>query len=137
MVVTDVKVRFAQPGDEALLHALVDTGPWKVQWQGCTNGWLIAQTEKGEVLGAVCIYLGHPVGRVELLSLRDGMGPRAKHATALALARVAIGALLSDGSQIVTAHCAFKDKGFKRLIKKHFGASVTNSGNMLAIFAGA
>ena len=111
------QVRFATPTDTPVLARLVDTGPWKVDWSGCTEGWLLAQRPDGTVVGAVNILLGQPVGRVELLSLQVGLTDREKHAAALELARTAIAALWQYGSQVISAHVAFGDKGFKRLIK--------------------
>lgn len=129
-------VRFATADDSEALAVLVDTGPWEVDWSECASGWLVAEDEENVIVGAVCLYLGRPVGRAEMLSIQKSLPPRKKHEIALRLSQAALTALVLDGSQIITILVGFGDKPFKRMLKKHFGAQVTNSGNLLSIQVG-
>jgi len=131
------KIRFAVPEDAAELAQIVDLQGMEVDWANSTSGWLVAEDEAAAVLGAVCLYLGRPVGFAEMLSIRSDLNPRDAHAVMVALTNVAKAALEADGSTITASFVPFDKKGWKRTMKKRFNMRVTGSGNMLTDFNGA
>ncbi len=132
----NVQVRFAVPADAKELSQIVDLG-YEVDWSHATSGWLVAEDEAAAVLGAVCLYLGRPVGFAEMLSVRSDLSPRDAHAVMTALTGVARAALQADGAVITSSFVPFEMKGWKRTLKKRFNGHVTGSGNMVTNFSGA
>jgi len=132
-----VIVRMALPTDAQVLAELtaVSLGPYKVNWHDATHDWMVAELD-GKVYGCVQLCLGRPIGRVEMLCVDPTLNPREKHAIMLELMRGGLFALQQTGSQVITVFGEFNNKGFKRLIKKRFGAKVTNSGNLLTTYLG-
>jgi len=131
----DVEIRWAVAGDEDALARLNDTGPWPVQWPGCTKGWLVADVG-GEAVACVQVFLGEPFGYVGHLAVDERLSPRERHLVMVELSRVACVALKHTGSQVIQVFCDFANKGFKRVLKKRFGGRVTASGNNLTAWLG-
>lgn len=137
MPMDEIVVRMSEPRDGGVLATFLapELGPLTsaVEWADAANGgWLIAEVE-GLPLGVVQILPGKPVGRIEHWHIADGLSPREAHAVALALGRNAIWVLQYMGCVAVQASVAFKSKGLKRMLKKHFGARVTGNGNVLSL----
>jgi len=134
---SDITIRIARPEDAGVLDTLTADflGPYKVQWEGATPDWLVAEVN-GEVLGCTQLCIGRPIGRIEMLSISKRLDLREKHAIMVELCRGGLFALQQTGSQIVTVFVSFDHKGFKRLLKKRFNGRVTNSGNLLTSYLG-
>lgn len=126
----DIKVRFAEERDWELLRDWVDTGELEVDWSRSTYGWVVAEGPEGPV-GVVQLLLGVPFGRMEHLSLAEGLSPRDSHAVMMTLVAWGMTALKQTGAQYVVALVEFGRKGWKRVLKKHYGARVTQSGHYM------
>lgn len=131
----NITIRMAETSDAAALAALVNLGGYEADWKNSTNGWLVAEND-GEVVACVQLCLGKPVGRLELLHVRSDLNARDRALVVMSIARAGMFALWQAGSEIVTCMVPFEEKGWKRVLKKRFGARVTNSGNLLTAFLG-
>lgn len=131
----EVTIRLAEIADADSLRALVDLGGYEADWENSTDGWLVAEVH-GDVVACVQLCFGKPVGRLELLHIRNDLNARDRALVVMSIARAGMFALWQAGSEIVTCMVPFEEKGWKRVLKKRFGAQVSNSGNLLSAFLG-
>ena len=133
----DIIVRFAQASDAEVLGALTYTafGGLDIQWKDATKDWIIAEID-GTVQACLQLYMGRPVGKLEHLCVNKDLDQRAKYAIMLELIKGGLLALQQTGSQLITVFVDFQNKGMKRMLKRRFGARVTNSGNLLTAYLG-
>ena len=81
-------------------------------------------------MGCLQLCPGKPVGRMELLSVDQGLGPRQRAEIVKGLVYDGMAALKVSGAQAVACLINFEAKSFKRILKKR-GAVVLTSGNLL------
>lgn len=130
---TPVSVRLAQPTDAPWLAELtgtVEAFNWTLPQT--TDGWWVAEAD-GAPIACVQMLLGRPVGRIESFRAVEETPPRLKAEALKALTKAACTGLYMTGSQGVMCFVRFDNKGFKRFVKRHFGAKVLESGNVFGI----
>ena len=129
----NIQIRMAKAKDEPRLADLVDfTGLPPVNWEGAHPNWIVAEVD-GEIVGTIQIALARPVGHAEFLNVDLGLTGRERFWVSLKLSKAAEYALKSTGSDFLTAVVRFENKGFKKLLKKHFGGRVVNQGNVIVV----
>lgn len=127
-----MEIRFAEPRDLAGLSELVQTG-YEIEWTPeDLGGWLVID-DNGTMMATVQICGLRPVGRLEQLSVREGLDLRLRAALVKTLTAAGLDCLHKLGCQVATAFVAQHDNGFKRMLKKKLGAEVVNHGNLLAV----
>ena len=129
----DIQIRMAKAEDEPRLAELVDfSGLPPVNWEGAHPNWIVAEVG-GAIVGTIQIALARPVGHAEFLNVDLGLSSREKFTVSVKLCKAAEYALKSTGSDFLTAVVRFENKGFKKLLKKHFGGRVVNQGNVIVV----
>ena len=101
-----------------------------VDWSNIHPYWLVVVDE--QIIGCMQVCPGRPVGRLELLAVDPELTHRQRAETVKTLLTTGIETLNKGGSKIAMSMVSFKQKSFKKLLKKR-GAVVVSSGNMLAI----
>lgn len=127
-----IKIRMASNEDGPRIGELAWRNGFQltgITWDDVYPYWLVAERE-GQLLGALQVCPGRPVGRLEILCLEDNLEHREKAITARQLLIAGTLTLRQNGSQAATSLVPFKMKGYKRLIKNR-GGQVTDSGNMI------
>jgi hypothetical protein len=103
-----------------------------MDWSDIEPFWAVAELDE-RVIGCLQIHQGKPIGRLEMLAVDEELAPRQRALVVRNLIWLGILALRSGGSSAVSALIAFEDRAFKHQVKKHFGAEVTLSGNLLTV----
>ncbi len=107
-------------------------GPNKLDWSKVEPYWLVAELDN-EIVGALQMQHGLPVGRLEELTIDAELNPRQRAMVWRQLALVGIRTLMENGSQLVALFIAFDDKQHKKMVKKHLNAKVHRSGNLMVV----
>lgn len=127
-----MEIRFAEPRDMGGLSELVKTG-YDIQWTEADLPWWMIIDDKGAIMAAVQICPQRPVGRLELMHIREGVGLRLRAALVKTLTAAGLQALRAVGCQVAVCFVAQHDNGFKRMLKRKLGAETVNHGNLLAV----
>lgn len=111
-------VRAAEDHEGEAIHALLDAqttvAGWrlpKVNWSRVKPFWYVAEIQ-GELLGAVQICIGWPVGRIELLAIRPGLSKTKRAKIVKALAFYVFDAMRLDGTELACIAIA-ADTGYE------------------------
>jgi len=132
--VDHIEIRAGLNAEGDRVRDLVVQGGYNVagldfDWSDIEPYWLVAVVN-GKIMGCLQLCPGKPVGRMELLSVEQGLGPRGRAVLVKGLVYDGMAALKFSGSQAVACLINFEEKGFKRILKKR-GAVVLTSGNLL------
>lgn len=102
-----------------------------LEWRDIYPHWLVAEMN-GEVVGAIEVLVGKPVGRAEFLSIRQDLHHIDRARISKLLLITAMATLIQAGSQVMMGIVPFENKQFKRMLKKR-GGFICSTGNMIAI----
>ena len=124
-------IRLATNADGPEIGELVEAGGFRVDgidWSDIEPYWLVAENGAG-IIGCLQVLPGKPIGRIEFLVVDEGLSHRERALVSKALGIQGYATLKMAGSQAASNLVNFKDKGFKRILKRR-GARVMASGNM-------
>ena len=128
-------VRVAENHEGEKIHALVDAMTKQYgyvlpacRWDRVKPFWYVADCA-GELMGAVQLCIGWPVGRLELLSVRPGLSHTKTAKVVKALLYHAFHAMSLDGTTLACALVADKDNEFTRVLER-WGARYAVQGKM-------
>ena len=124
-------IRLATDEDGPEIGNLVWQGGFRVDgidWTDIGPYWLVAENGAG-IVGCIQVCPGKPIGRAEFLSVDEKLTHREQAVISKALVIQGCATLSLWGSQAASSMVSFKNKGFKRILKRR-GARVMSSGNM-------
>lgn len=101
-----------------------------LDWSDIYPYWLVAE-KGGEVVGCLNVALSKPIGRLDLLAIDGSLSPHARGKAVRGLIMQGIATLKAHGAQMVLSVVPFELKSYKRVLKKHFNATVEGQGNMI------
>ena len=129
-------VRAAEDAEGEAIHALVDASTAQYgytipacSWARVKPFWYVAEIQ-GELLGAVQICIGWPVGRVEMLSIRPGLSHTKTAKVVKALLYHAFHAMKLDGTTLICSLVAESQTDFIRILER-WGFRFAAKGKML------
>ena len=129
-------VRIAQNHEGEAIHALVDAMTKQYgytlpdcSWDRIHPFWYVAEVQ-GELMGAVQICIGWPIGRIELLSVRPGLSHTKTAKVVKALLYHVFHAMALDGTTLACALVADKNNEFTRILER-WGFHFATTGKML------
>lgn len=93
--------------------------------------WLVAKMD-GEIVGAIQTLPGRPVGRLESLCYVSDLSDIDRTRVMGHLVSTGLAAVKMDRASMASGMVLFKDRAFKRFLKKR-GGRVIGSGNIMAI----
>ena len=128
----NVTVTLAGNGDAEDVERLVLAAGFEVpgvEWGNLYPHWLVARIDD-DIVGCMEVLLGRPIGRLEHLSLDQGLGARAHAAVLRSLSIQGMMTLRSYGADLCSSMIPFEDKAWKKALKKR-GATVMATGSML------
>jgi len=129
-------VRAAENHEGEAIHALVDAMTAQYgytlpacRWDRVSPFWYVAEVQ-GELMGAVQLCIGWPIGRLELLSVRPGLSHTKTAKVVKALLCHAFKAMALDGTTLACVLVPDRDNEFTRILERWGLRSATN-GRML------
>ena len=129
-------IRFAFPSDGVAIKALMIESRWmsaavadKLNWTTVDQNWLVAEVD-GKLQGAIQVYFGTPVARLESLVVDQSLDGMVKARLVRDLGAAAIALCKQLGAGAVRAFVPFNHANIKKNYKKR-GWQVMNQGNML------
>ena len=132
MTKPNVTVTLASNGDAEDVQRLVLAAGFDVPeigWGNIYPHWLVAEIG-GEIVGCMEVLLGRPVGRLEYLTLDEGLKNRARVLVLRSLIIQGMVTLREYGAQLVSSMVPFEHKDWKKALKKR-GGWVMTSGNLM------
>lgn len=124
-------IRLAQNEDgeriEELASKQVGAG---LDWSEIYPYWLVYEKD-GKIMGCLNIAPSKPVGRLDLLAIDDSLSPHARSKAVRSLIIQGIATLKAGGSTACLSVVPFKLRSYKKILKKHFNATVAGQGNMI------
>ena len=128
----DVTVTLAGNGDAEDVQRLVLSAGFQVpglSWGNIYPHWLVAKIGD-DIVGCMEVLVGRPIGRLELLSIDQGLGAREYAAVLRSLIVQGMLTLRAYGADLASSMIRFEAKGWKKALKKRGGA-VMATGNMM------
>ena len=107
-----------------------------LDWQTVFPYWAIV-VDDGEVIAALQMCMSRPIGRLECLLTKEGTNPITLMRASKMIMAFGEAAMKANGCSMIAGYVTFKNKPIKKLIKKHYGAVVVDSGSMLMWRIGA
>ena len=107
----DVRDLIAQTG------VMDDLLSMPIDWTDLFPFWLAAK-DNDAMLGAIQVTPGKPIGRLELLCVKQDLPHQQRGEVIKALIETGTEVLRGQGSYVVTGMVSHEDKGFKRAYKK-------------------
>ena len=132
MTKPNVSITLAGNGDAADVQRLVLAAGFEVpglDWSNIYPHWLVAKIGD-EIVGTMEVLLGRPIGRLEHLSIDQGLGARAHAAVLNSLSFQGMMTLCTYGADLSSSMIPFEDKNWKKALKKR-GATVMATGSMM------
>ncbi len=123
-------IEFATNEEGIFIGELVKSNGFNIEvdWSE-VPGWLVAK-DKNKVIGCLQVHIGKPIGRVEMLATSISLSDLKRAQVAWRLIVAASAVLNMNGSQYASMMILFKNKHFKRLLKKR-GAWTIGQGNIM------
>lgn len=129
---SDIEVRHAQNTEGDAVGELARKAGFNLEglrWDNIHPHWIIAVREE-KLLGAMQIFLGRPVARLEMLCVDPELSHRDRART--------VDLLIENGGTIITLYGAqlnasvipFREKSYKNVLKRR-GGWVADSGNVV------
>lgn len=100
-----------------------------VDWSNIHPFWLKA-TYKDEIIGCVQVLHGRPIGRIEMLAVKETLKHTQKAQLAWRLGVAGMAILHSGGAELACAVVPFTNKYLKNAIKKR-GGKISTQGNII------
>lgn len=100
-----------------------------LDWSNIEPYWIVA-CDVRDIVGALQVCPGRPVGRLEMLAVHPGLAPRARAETVKALALQGMATLRLHGSGIAAFLVPFELRAYKNALKKR-GAVVAELGHIM------
>ena len=124
-------IRAARKDDAAAIKALLAaTGQdLPVSFEDVEGFWLVADRNE-RVIGCLQLCYGRPIGCLEMLALSDGLSTLASGYARRELLLTGMTMLSRNGSSFVRGFIPFRDKAYKKALRKR-GAKVADQGNMM------
>lgn len=94
-----------------------------ISWDNIELSWLVAEKD-GEMVGAINLSFGRPVGRIEMLCIDQTLPQRHKAKVAAYLFRKCREMLIDAGSAVVMSLISDEMKGFQELVARHGGVPI-------------
>lgn len=98
-------------------------------WENIYPYWAVAVVD-GQIVAAIQMCLSRPVGRLEHLLVNKEVGKFTATKAADKLIKFGEQAMKNNGCPLISGYVTFKNKPIKNLIKKHYSASLVDSGSM-------
>jgi hypothetical protein len=126
-----MKFRLALNEDGERIDELASkqTGPG-LDWSDIYPYWLVAEKD-GKIIGCLNVAPSKPVGRLDFLALDDSLSPHTRSKAVRGLILQGMATLLAGGSTASVSIVPFELKSYKKILKKHFDATVIGQGNMI------
>lgn len=117
---TDLPVcRLVEPADCDRLQALAISNNFDLDldWSGASPYWLIAEMG-GEMVGAIQLSPGNPIGRMEFLFVEKSMRKRSRALTVRGLTTLGATILAKGGAQIVCGMIDEEQDSFAKVAER-------------------
>jgi hypothetical protein len=86
-------------------------------WDRVKPFWMVSEIQ-GELLGAIQICIGWPLGRIELLAIRPGLSRTKTAKVAKALIYYALRQMAIDGTTLACTQIPAADEEFARILER-------------------
>lgn len=128
----DLKIRIGKGEDAEAMGRLAKASGFTfegfdIDWTDLGCGWVVAEIH-GEIVGAVQVLPGRPIGRIECLMLSPILGFKCRVVAYRGLLSVAMQALKAGGSQLGAGVIPFEMSDYASFARKR-GWSRVASGN--------
>jgi hypothetical protein len=129
--VGQVRIRVSNADDAPKLADLYGTGE-ELDWHDASP-YIVVVEEEGKLLGSVQVATARPAGWINMLKIDESIGHRKRAKVTSLLISAALKSIKAVGAQYVGFTVGFKHKEFKKLLKKHYGATVVGQANMMML----